>query len=58
MGLAQGNPVSPEGQLYPNDPSQPHPQDIYTKIAESMGGRKEWASRVTIKTLIKQMQDG
>lgn len=41
MGLAQGNPVSPGGQLYPNDPSQPHPQDIYTKIAESMGGRKE-----------------
>lgn len=41
MGLAQGNPTDPGGQLYPNDPSQPHLQDIYKSKAESMVRRSK-----------------
>lgn len=56
--LMHGSPTNPAGQLYPNGLSQLHSHSLYKSKAERVCTWSKGAHRVTLKPLIKLMQDG
>ena len=57
MVLMQGSPTNPGGHLYPNGPSQLPSHSLYKSKAERVCAWSKGAHRVTLKPLIKLMQD-
>lgn len=53
-----GADVDPRGQVQASGPSQPHFHGLYKSKAEKGCDQLEGASRLTLKPLIKLMQDG